>query len=194
MIPVTNINKRPRASAPAGIKILLMLPVMLVFLVFPSCTQPRRTWTPEVDPATLNDTVFLHYLARTPYVTVEEGQRAVLLLVGASDEWPSPEARSEELLRRGAIKESWRLEPDRLLSMGTLAHMMLVLCDVPRGVNDRVGSWVGWCDRRAALQTCTYQALLPYARAHDPVSGGALVTALTRAEEFMSGNDVPTAP
>jgi len=151
------------------------------------CVQPKRSLTPEVDPATLNDTVFLHYLARTPLVTVDEGQRAVLLLVGSTDQWPTPEARSKELSQRGAIKSAWRLDQDGVLDVGTLAHMLRVVCDAPPGLNDRLGSWIGWGDRRAALKTCAFEDLLPYSVPHAPVTGGALVSALTRAEAYLAG-------
>jgi hypothetical protein len=181
-----NGGVKPRRSVDAGFACALLL--SLSFVAITGCAQPRRTFQPSVDPSTLNDTVFVHYLAQTPLVTVDEGERAVLLLVGSTDQWPTPDGRKTELLRRGAIKASWRLESDRVLDVGTLAHMLRVLCDVPPGVNDRLGEWTGLGDRRAALRTCNAAGLLPYSVPHAPVTGGDLVSALTRAGAYREGD------
>ena len=159
--------------------------VYALLMVATGCAQRHRAYTPEVDPATLNDVVFMHYLARTPVVTVDEGQRAVLLLVGSTDEWPTPQARAAELTRRGAMKDSWNLNPEQLLDHGTLAHMLRVICNLPSGINDLMGEWFGIGDRRAALRTCTYEGLLPHNVPDQPVTGGDLQSALVRAESCL---------
>lgn len=179
----------------AGVAIqAITVALAVVLLVMPACVQPRRSFTPDVDSATLSDTVFLHYLARTPMVTVDEGARSVLLLVDSEDERSTATSRTNELLRRGAIKVAWGLDPNQVLDVGTLAHMLRVLCDVPAGLNDRIGDVTGLGDRRAALRTCHRAGLLPYSVPHAPVTGGALLTALVRAETYLDVSSAETVP
>ncbi len=159
---------------------------------FTGCAQPRRQFAPAIDPAGLSDTAFLHYLARTPVVTVDEGTRAVLLLVGSTSEWSSPQERMDELLRRGAIKAAWRLKSDQVLDVGTLAYTLRVVCGVPPGLNDRIGKVTGLADRRAAVRTCHYAGLMPYAVPHAPVTGGALLAALTHGEAYVDAASADT--
>jgi hypothetical protein len=126
---------------------------------------------------------FLHYLATTPTVTVDEGARAALLTAGPTEQWPTFEARVAELQRQGAIDEDWATEADETLSMGTLAYMLAVVCDVPAGVNMRVSEVTGIGRRRYALRACVDAGLLPYAIPDQPVRGGELVTAVNKCAE-----------
>jgi len=151
-----------------------------------SCTRPQRTYQPAQDPATLDDLSFLHYLATVPVVTVDEGMRAVLLLTGDSARWSTFEQRYEELRRRGAVKEAWRLEPGQILDKGTLAYMLQCICDVPRSLDDMLASKTSVGDRRYALKTCIHEGVMPYGLAHEPVTGGGLLSALTIAERYLS--------
>jgi len=146
------------------------------------CALGHRSFVPDQDADQFDDVAFLHYLPTVPVVTVAEGSRAVLLVVGSTDNWPSHEARWQELGRRGAVKSAWGLDPEHILDKGTLAHMLCVLCDVPRSFSQALASSTGLGDRRYALRTCVYEGLLPYARAQDPVSGGELLSALQTAE------------
>jgi hypothetical protein len=122
------------------------------------------------ETASMSEMVFLHYLAAAPTVNVAEGKRAVSLLL--------PDADTADLIR-----ESWGLADGDLLDKGTLAYMLRSACRLPRGVNETViGDTVGWGDRRYALKTCTYEGIMPYGRASEPVTGGELLSALRAAE------------
>lgn len=149
------------------------------------CAMPQRTYQPAQDPATLDDVSFLHYLATVPVVTVAEGMRAVLLLAGDGARGSTFEQKYEELRGRGAVKEAWRLEPGQILDKGTLAHMLQVICDMPRSLDDVLASKTGVGDRRYALKTCIHEGVMPYGVAHERVTGGELLSALTNAEGYL---------
>lgn len=157
----------------------------LVIVSIPGCAPRKRSYVPPQDPATLTDTAFLHYLATVPVVTVDEGTRATLLLVGGTQVWTTFDARSAELARRGAFQPSWGLSPDDTLDKGTLAYMFARTCQAPGSVNTILAAKTGIGDRRAALQVCVYEGLLTQGHPHDPVAGGELVGALEAAERFM---------
>jgi len=163
----------------------VILVASLVFAIG-GCTMPERTWTPSRDPNTLDATTFLHYLASAPVVTLDEGCRAVLLLSDDGARFPTFERRRAELIRRGALKETWRLEPNRILDKGTLAYMLRVICELPPGVNEGLLSGTNLGDRRYALKACVHAGLMAYGLSHEPVKGGELVTALTQAEDYMN--------
>lgn len=166
------------------------LPIAKVAVFFmaalPTCTAPRRTWTPSQDPTQLDDTAFLHYLATVPTVTVDEGSRAVLLLIGPTDRWATFEQRWSELERRGGVKAAWRRSPGDTLDKGTLACMLRAVCDLPPGLNELLAAPAGLGDRRYALRTCVYHGLLSYGLPHDPVTGGELLSALSAAESRVA--------
>jgi hypothetical protein len=166
------------------------LPIAKVAVFFmaalPTCTAPRRTWTPPQDPTQLDDTAYLHYLATVPTVTVEEGSRAVLLLIGPTDRSATFEQRWAELEQKGAVKAAWRRSPGDTLDKGTLAYMLRVICDVPPGLNDLLAARTGLGDRRYALRTCVYHGMLSYGLPHDPVTGGELLSALSAAESRVA--------
>lgn len=164
-------------------------PLLLVLLA--ACQTPVRKFQPDQDPATLDDTAFLHYLPTVPVVTVDEGMRAVLLLEGPTTQWPTHEQRRAALEQRGAVLPSWRLESDRILDKGTLAYMLRVRCRVPRSVGDVLGDGLRLGDRRSAMKTCIDAGLLPYGTEYEPVTGGELLSALTRAESRVQGSDGP---
>jgi len=158
------------------------------------CSAPRRTFAPPVDPGTLDDSAFLHYLAGVPAVTVDEGFRAVLLLDVDKVEAPTFRDRVGVLIDRGAVKAAWGLDADQTLDHGTLAHILTVVCETPRSVSESLASRAGWGDRRYALKTCVAEGLLPYALPHNAVTGGELMAALTRAEACLktrSGDEEP---
>jgi hypothetical protein len=178
------LAKRSQAIVVAG----LFLP-----LVGTGCAVPKRVLKPAQDPSLLDDLSYVHYLAHTPVVTVDEGMRAVLMLAGPTERWPTFEDRRAELSRLGAVKDAWRLESDQILTKGTLAYMLRVTCKMPRSLNERLAARTGLGARRYALRTCVDRGLLSYGRTSDPVIGGELVTALTRAQEQRSSTG-PEAP
>jgi hypothetical protein len=144
--------------------------------------MPRRSYEPPQAPDAMTDTAFLHYLATVPAATVDEGMRALLLLYGPTSCWPTFEQRRTELIRRGAVNDRWGLEADQLLDKGSLAFMSRSLLRVPRSVSEWLSVPTGLGDRRYALKTCVGEGLLPYATEYESVTGGELVTLLTRME------------
>lgn len=163
-----------------------VIAAFLVSLTLTGCAMPRRTWQPPRDPNTLDAMTFLHYLAVVPAVTVDEGMRAVLMLSDDGARFPTPSRRYAEMIRRGAIRESWQLAADQLLDKGTLGHMLRTACALPRGVNETLAGRFGWGDRRYALEVCVHEGLMPRGVAHEPVTGGELLTALTHAEQYLA--------
>jgi hypothetical protein len=161
------------------------LTVAALLVAFVGCAAPRRAWSPTQDPDTLDTMAFLHYLPTVPVVTVEEGCRAVLLLVGDVEDARTFAGRRARLLEHGALRPEWTTPADRVLDLGTLAYMLRVLCDLPPGATEVVlSSWSGLGARRYALRTCVAAGLLISGAPSDPVSGGALLAALTRAESY----------
>ena len=162
-----------------------LLLAVLVALVAPACSMPRRSWQPPVNPNSLDDTSFLHYLATAPVVTVDEGMRAVLAITGPTTPGLTFEERSAALSRLGAVKAAWQLEADQILDKGTLAHMLRVICALPKGLSERLSAVTKLGDRRHALRTCVHEGLLPAGLASEPVTGGELLTAITTAEKRL---------
>jgi len=158
--------------------------VVMALIVPPGCTAPRRTYQPPQDPSTLNDIAFLHYLATVPTVTVAEGVRAAGLLAGPTQQPATFEDQRSHLERLGALKPGWRLQPDDALDKGTLAYLLTAICKTPRSLTEAASAVTGLGDRRYALKTCIDEGLLSYGVAHDPVTGGELISALSKAERF----------
>ncbi len=157
-----------------------------ITLLGSGCTMPQRAFQPEQDLETLSDVSFLHYLASVPVVSVDEGMRAVLMLVGGGSQWPSFERRYEELRRRGALRPSWRLTPQGILDKGTLAYMIRTVCKIPRSVTESLASVTGVGDRRYALKTVIHAGVMPYGLAQEPLTGGELLSALTNSERLVA--------
>lgn len=144
---------------------------LLSFLA--GCQKYIRIAEDRQDTASMSEMAFLHHLATAPTVSVGEGRRAVSLLL--------PEADTSALIR-----DSWGLSDSDVLDKGTLAYMLRTACDLQRGVNEVVFSeTVGLGDRRYALRTCTYEGIMLYGRADEPVTGGELLSALRAAESSV---------
>lgn len=149
------------------------------------CATRTRSIAPEQDPSALNDMTFLHYLAATPVVTVDEGMRAVLLLENDAEVTSTFDQRKEHLIRLGAFQPKWNLQSDSILDKGTLAFMLRTVCTLPRGLSGTLAELTGWGDRRYALKACIHHKILPYSLPHDPVTGGELLSALTASESYL---------
>lgn len=167
--------------------IMSMSSICFSCLVLTGCALPNRTIQPAHRANDLDDVRFTHYLATVHTVTVDEGMRAVLMLIGDTKQWPAFEDRFLALDSRGAFKSSWGLQADQILDQGTLAYMLRNICDIGPGLNESLATFTGLGDRRYALKTCIYEDLLPFTQAHQPVTGGELQSALTRAENRMGG-------
>lgn len=172
----------------------LRLILALAMLLAAGCTAPRRSFTPDVDPSALSDAAFLHYLRTAPVVTVDEGFRAVLML-NDREPFDTFELRFAHLQRTGAVRAEWIASPEQTLDMGTLAHLLMRMADVPPSLNDRIARRTGIGQRRYALRTCTDAGLLPHARPTDLVTGGQLLAAITRAQEAVESRaEQPPSP
>lgn len=153
------------------------------------CAARTRSFRPTIDANTLDDISFLHYCATVPVVTVDEGLRAVLMLREIGTAGGNFEVRFQSAEQMGAVKTAWALAPDHVLDKGTLAYMLRTVCGLRRSVGEVLASSSGWGDRRAALASCVHAGLMPYSTAHEPVTGGELLSALTAAERFLSTDD-----
>lgn len=156
------------------------------------CRAPVRTVPPVVDPDTLGETGFVHYLSVTVVVTVDEGARAVLALVGDAGVAGDFESRWAALRERGAVRDQWRVTAETVLDRGSFAYMLCGVLGVPPGLNDRWSDTLGWGGRRAATRTAVYEGLLDYGPAHEPISGGVVASSLVRAAEWMDRRNGPS--
>ncbi len=171
--------------SPFAIGHLTFVVAVALLLLQVNCIAPRRVNAPPVDPSTLDDTAFLHYLATVPTVTVAEGVRGVGLLDGPTQQPATFEDRCTRLEQIGAIKQGWRLQPHDTLDKGTLAYMLTAICKTPRSLSETASAVTRLGDRRYALKTCIDEGLLPYGLAHEAVTGGELVSALSKSERYL---------
>ena len=183
-------NQVRQTSAPrfCGASVLL-----LAALSHFACVVERREFVPPRHPDTVSDAAFPHYLAVLPIVTVDEAGRGLFLVLGPTTDWPTATSRLDELTQRGAIRTEWDLEPDDVLTFGTLGYMLQELLDLPKGINATVSRKTGIGERRYALATCVYEGVLPYRLPNEPVTGGELLFAMTEAEAYLeqAGADLP---
>jgi hypothetical protein len=149
------------------------------------CAAPKRTFQPTQDHNALNEIAFVHYLSTLPTVSMDEAYHAMLLLADEADSGRTFEDREALLVGRGVVRESWGLAADDTLDQGTLAYMLMKICKLPGGLNDlMLGSW-GLGDRRYALRTVVWHELIPYDVPYHAVTGGELLTAITKATEYL---------
>jgi hypothetical protein len=157
-------------------------------LIVAGCAAPRRSFQPEQNVSALSDVLFLHYLATVPVVTVDEGFRAVLMLVDAPGDVSTFPARRAVLADMGAIKAAWELEPEQVLDKGTLAHMVRTVSGLAPGLNELWLSPLGVGDRRYALKTCVYAGVMSPGLSYAPVTGGELLSVITKAESHPASS------
>jgi len=172
-----------------------VVPCIVVLLItLHGCTQPIRSWSPDVDHEELDATAFLHYLSTVPVATVDEALRAVLLVADGEDRFSGYEDRLGELTRRKAIRPEWIDDRSQLLDRGTLAYMLRRVCRIRPSTNEvLLGSW-GLGDRRYAVRTCVDAGILHYGAAHEAVCGGELLAAISCADEYLERNADRTKP
>jgi len=155
-------------------------------IVSPGCATPLRTFQPAQDPAGLPDATFLHYLATVPVVTLDEGTRAILTLKSSTRHWPTFEDRLDELLRLGAIRPEWNVQPKQVLDKGTLAYMLRTTCRLPKSPNEALASLLRAGQRRYALKSCIDAGIIPYGLTYEPVTGGEMLAALAAADGYLN--------
>lgn len=169
------------------VKSLVIVAVALVSVG--GCAAPKRTYQPAQDHNTLSKIAFVHHLGTLPTVSMDEAYHAMLLLAREADSPTSFEERQAFLVRRGVVRAAWGLEADDVLDKGTLAYMIVKICGVPGGLNDAMfGSW-GLGDRRYALRNAVWHDLIPYGMPYHVVTGGEMLTAITKAAEYMDRQD-----
>ncbi len=179
---------RPAGGGARGLKSAARGVLMVVGLLLAGCASVRH-YEPDVDPNSLDGTTFIHYLGTVPVASVEEGCRAILLVADEDEDFGSHHDRYAELVGRGVIRASWRLEPGQVLDRGTLAFMAARVCRIPKGVNSLLlGSW-GLGDRRYALKDVVAAGLMSYGMPGHAVRGGELVSVLTKMDEYLSEQD-----
>lgn len=153
-----------------------------------------RQYEPSVDPNTLSDVQFVHYLVTVPVVTVEEGCRAVMIAADGEDSFSDHGERYAAMEQRGLVRAAWKLEGQQVLDTGTLAFMLSKVCSLPPSVNSvLLGSW-GLGDRRYALKQAVRYNLIRYAPPYKSVTGGEMVAALASADEYMARHGVYELP
>ena len=157
------------------------------------CVSSRPTLEPIRNFAHLDEVSFLHALAARPLVTVDEGMRAILLLEDVTARGLTFQERSTALQRLGAVKIAWRLQSDHILDKGTLAYMLRTICRLRPSLNELIARKTGLGERRYALAVCIHEKLMRHSLAHEPVTGGELLSALTATERYLSaaGGDIP---
>lgn len=186
---MTTLVVRSHACGPAASRrhrfLLSALALVTATVAVTGCAEPRK-FQPPMDTAALDDTLFLHYLATVPCVTVEEAARAILVLADGEDRFDTYPQRVAELERRDVMRAAWKLEPRNNLDRGTLGYMLFKTCDVPPSVNTLAfGSW-GLGDRRYAMQQAAAAGLIEYGPDYQPVTGGEFVAAIARADTYMT--------
>lgn len=149
------------------------------------CTQ-RRDYQPQVDPGTLDDSTFTHYLSTLPTVTIDEGSRAVLLAMGESDVPGDFSMRISKLESNRIYRSDWGLNSDDVLDRGTLAYMVYHMVGIKPGVNMMLlGSW-GLGDRRYAIKEVVDEGLMEYGLPYEQPTGGEVLRVLARANEYRA--------
>lgn len=149
------------------------------------CALEIRRWTPPQSPDTLNDAAFLHYLAEVPTASVDEGVRAVLLLVETEGKPSTPEARMQAALNEGLVVPAWRLKPEHVLTRGVLAHMIRRACGIGTDLASAITAPTGLGDRRYAVRACAEERLLVYGSPDERIRGGELLDAVSRADAYL---------
>jgi hypothetical protein len=159
--------------------------VLLALPTLGACGSPRA-YQPDIEPQTLDQSQYLHYLAGVPLVTVDEATRAVLILADGEDPFETYEERIAELQDRDVVRAAWGLQADHVIDKSTFAYMLFKVCQLPPSVNTvLLGSW-GLGDRRYALREAIFAGLLSYGTEYEEMTGGEFVAALARADAYMA--------
>lgn len=153
-------------------------------LVAGGCTAPRTTKM-EIDAKTLSDEGFLNYIANVPLVTVDEAYRAMLLLADGEETKETFEERRTELESRGIARAAWRLQPDNVIDMGSVAFMVCRICQIKGGINMHLFASWGLGDRRYALRELIFREMVDEAVEYQYVRGSDLFTLMRKADELM---------
>ncbi len=162
---------------------------LAIVVLFAGCSH-TRTWQPAVNPDTLGDIEFIHYLETVPVVSYGEACRAVTILREGDSHRGDQEEPIARLQEQGIVRAAWGLEPDDALDLGTLAYMLAATCNLPPSVDSTLfGSW-GLGDRRYALRRAVDHEIVYFGPPYKLVTGGEMVFALGRADDYMAKNGI----
>ena len=164
----------------AAAALLITLPALLT-----GCSGLRQT-RPPVDPVTVSDSDFVHYLAQVSLVTTDEAFRAMLILVDGQDGSKSFEERRDRLVQRDIVNPAWITGPEYVIDRGAVAAMVCRACKLTGGINLVIFGSMGLGDRRYALRELVYREIMTTGADYAPVSGGEFVGILTRADALLA--------
>ncbi|QDV89985.1 hypothetical protein RAS2_10610 [Phycisphaerae bacterium RAS2] len=157
------------------------------------CTGPR-TSAPPANAAELSDEGFHAYLTEVDVVTVDEAYRAMLILADGEDTSANFEERRQKLEDRGIARAAWKLQPENVIDIGSVAFMVCRICQIHGGINMRLfGSW-GLSDRRYAMRELIYREMLSDTVDYDYMSGSALAALMRKADEVMEKKGLYESP
>jgi hypothetical protein len=177
-VPIIEHRSRPRGL---GLTFLALLWVVIA----PGCAGPRKS-APTVNPAELPDDAFQGYLAAVDLVTVDEAYRAMLILADGEDTCRTAEERRAKLEQRGITKGEWKLQPENVIDVGSVAYMVCQICQIRGGVNRTLLAPVGLGDRRYALRELVYRDMIGDSADYEYLRGAALVGLLGKADALMA--------
>lgn len=166
----------------------------LVCLVSVVGCQVRPTFQPPLDPAKLDSLEFVHALAQQPVVNFDQACRLVLLVADGEERFGTFEEREAELVRRGYVRKAWGYGPEEVVDQGTLAHMVFRMCRPEAGLNAVLSRWTGVGDRRAALKSVVRHGIMRYGDVDDYPTGGEVMSALARADDYLAKKGVYAGP
>ena len=69
--------------------------------------------------------------------------------------------------------------------------MLSAVCGLPKSFNELLATPTGLGGRRYALKKCIHAGLLPYGLADEFLTGGEMVSALTKAEGYVPEQGTP---
>ena len=148
------------------------------------CLGPRKE-APAADPAGMSDEGFQAYLAETPYVTVEEAYRAMLILADGEDTSKTHEDRKAKLESRGIARSAWNLEPQNVIDAGSVSYMVVKICQIRGGINFTLFASWGLGDRRYAMRELVYRKMLDDSADYQAMAGDRLVGLMAKADDLM---------
>ncbi len=149
------------------------------------CSQ-HIDYAPSQDHQALESSEFLHFMAQEPMVTYDQLGRAALLLADGEERPMSFDERVAELKSRGIVREEWNYAADTIVNRGTLAYVILKVCQMPGGINTFLSGLTGLGCERYALKEITRRKIVPYGFAYQVPTGGEVARALARADDYMA--------
>lgn len=154
----------------------------------PAATQPAAEVPAVTTPGpgmTAGGMDFMDVMARQAECTFADAVRGVAMVATGQDVPGGFEAQYRFLLDKGAVRPGWNIKPEQWVDQGTLAFMLYRAMALRGGVNMVVFASWGLGDRRYAFRELRYRGVLEHGSEVTYVTGPALVTALTKADEYM---------